>query len=81
MVCYVFRYSLAGTRATTAVLAQIDPAIEEASASLGARRDVTFRRIVLPLVPGIEVPTPLPACNALRGQPCRPYVEVPNTPG
>lgn len=50
VVCYVFRYSLAGTRATTAVLAQIDPALEEASASLGARRDVTFRRIVLPLV-------------------------------
>jgi iron(III) transport system permease protein len=50
VVCYVFRYSLAGTRATTAVLAQIDPALEEASASLGARRDVTFRRVVLPLV-------------------------------
>src|SRR4029077_12291424 len=50
VVCYVFRYSLAGTRATTAVLAQIDPAIEEASASLGARRDVTFRRVVLPLI-------------------------------
>jgi iron(III) transport system permease protein len=50
VVCYVFRYSLAGTRATGAVLAQIDPAIEEASASLGARRDVTFRRVVLPLV-------------------------------
>jgi len=50
VVCYVFRYSLAGTRATTAVLAQVDPSIEEASASLGARRDVTFRRIVLPLV-------------------------------
>jgi len=50
VVCYVFRYSLAGTRATTAVLAQIDPTIEEASASLGARRDVTFRRVVLPLV-------------------------------
>jgi iron(III) transport system permease protein len=50
VVCYVFRYSLAGTRATTAVLAQIDPTIEEASESLGARRDVTFRRVVLPLV-------------------------------
>ena len=50
VVCYVFRYSLAGTRATTAVLAQIDPSIEEASASLGARGDVTFRRVVLPLV-------------------------------
>ena len=50
VVCYVFRYSLAGTRATSAVLAQIDPSIEEASASLGARRDLTFRRVVLPLV-------------------------------
>ena len=29
---------------------KLDQAIEEASASLGARRDVTFRRIVLPLV-------------------------------
>ena len=50
VACYVFRYSLAGTRATSAVLAQIDPSIEEASASLGARRDVTFRRVVLPLI-------------------------------
>ena len=32
------------------MLAQIDPSIEEASASLGARRDVTFRRVVLPLI-------------------------------
>jgi iron(III) transport system permease protein len=50
VICYVFRYSLAGTRATSAVLAQIDPSIEEASASLGARQDLTFRRVVLPLV-------------------------------
>jgi len=50
VICYVFRYSLAGTRATTALLAQIDPSLEEASASLGARRDVTFRRVILPLV-------------------------------
>lgn len=30
--------------------------------------------IVLPVVPGIAVPTGLPACPSLRGQPCRPYV-------
>jgi len=30
-------------------------------------------RIVLPVVPGIAVSTPLPACGALRGQPCRDY--------
>lgn len=50
VVCYIFRYSLTGTRATTALLAQVDPSLEEASASLGARRDVTFRRVILPLI-------------------------------
>ena len=29
--------------------------------------------VVLPVIPGIDVPTPLPACPALRGQPCREY--------
>lgn len=27
--------------------------------------------IVLPVIPGIVVPTPLPPCPSLRGQPCR----------
>lgn len=48
--CYVFRYSPAGVRATVACLEQIDPSIEEASTSLGADRQVTFRKITLPLV-------------------------------
>ena len=29
--------------------------------------------VVLPVIPGVEVPTPQPACTALRGQPCRTY--------
>ncbi len=29
--------------------------------------------VVLPVVPGVKVTTPLPACPALRGQPCREY--------
>jgi predicted acyl esterase len=37
-------------------------------------------RVVLPVVPGIEVPTELPPCPALRGQPCRDYVELSNSP-
>jgi predicted acyl esterase len=37
--------------------------------------------IVLPVVPGVDVPTPLPPCPGLRGQPCRNYVELTNTPG
>ncbi|MCC6193495.1 MAG: iron ABC transporter permease [Burkholderiales bacterium] len=50
VICYVFRYSLAGMRGTTALLHQVDKSIEEASGSLGANRIATFRRIVLPLV-------------------------------
>ena len=50
VICYVFRYSLVGTRTTIALLQQVDPAIEEASASLGAGPFSTFRRVVTPLV-------------------------------
>jgi predicted acyl esterase len=35
-------------------------------------------RLVLPVVPGVAVPTPLPPCPSLRGQPCRPYVALAN---
>ena len=28
-------------------------------------------RLVLPVIPGLEAPATLPACNVLRGQPCR----------
>jgi hypothetical protein len=37
-------------------------------------------RVVLPIVEGVDVSTPLPACPALRGQPCRDYV-APKAPG
>ena len=30
--------------------------------------------LVLPVVPGVSVPTKLPACPSLRNEPCRPYV-------
>jgi hypothetical protein len=35
-------------------------------------------RAVLPVVSGIAVATPLPACGSLRGQPCRKYVPTAN---
>jgi uncharacterized protein len=35
------------------------------------RSPATPSRLVLPVVPGIEAPAALPACNSLRGQPCR----------
>jgi uncharacterized protein len=35
--------------------------------------------LLLPVVPGIAVPTPLPPCPGLRGEPCRPYEAPANT--
>ena len=37
-------------------------------------------RLVLPVVPSIDVPTPLPPCPSLRGQPCRTYQPLANAP-
>ena len=36
--------------------------------------------IALPVIQGGVVPTPLPACPSLRGQPCRPHQAHSNTP-
>jgi predicted acyl esterase len=36
-------------------------------------------RLLLPVVPGIAVPTPLPPCPGLRGEPCRPDEPPANT--
>jgi hypothetical protein len=56
-----------------------------AFASIDDRATVTVLRskahpskVVLPVVAGVAVPTPLPACNSLRGQPCRKYVPLGN---
>ncbi|MDQ1380899.1 MAG: uncharacterized protein QOJ71_1618, partial [Actinomycetota bacterium] len=35
--------------------------------------------VVLPVVPGVSVPTPLPACPSLRNEPCRPYRAMVNS--
>jgi len=35
-------------------------------------------RLTLPVVPGISVPTPMPPCPSLRGEPCRTYVPLVN---
>jgi uncharacterized protein len=34
--------------------------------------------LVLPVIPGIDIPTAQPACPSLRSQPCRPYVPLVN---
>jgi predicted acyl esterase len=35
-------------------------------------------RLVLPVIPGLPVPTARPACGILRNEPCRPYVQIVN---
>ncbi len=34
--------------------------------------------LILPIVPGVGVPTALPACPSLRNEPCRPYEAIAN---
>jgi iron(III) transport system permease protein len=50
VIVYIVRSVPAALRSGTAALSQIDPAIEEASISLGADNARTFRRITLPLI-------------------------------
>src|SRR5205807_3888352 len=43
-----------------------------------AKVSVAFSRrmpssLILPVVPGVSVPTGLPPCPSLRNEPCRPY--------
>lgn len=37
-------------------------------------------RVLLPVVPDVDVPTGLPPCPSQRGEPCRTYVELENSP-
>ncbi len=50
VLVYIIRSTPAGLRAGVSALQQIDPAIEEASISIGGDQATTFRRITLPLI-------------------------------
>jgi iron(III) transport system permease protein len=50
VMVYIIRSTPAGLRAGVAALQQVDPAIEEASISIGADQATTFRRVTLPLI-------------------------------
>ena len=50
VAAYVFRYYATGIRSVVASLQQIDPSLEEASASLGANSTRTLFRITVPLI-------------------------------
>ena len=46
-----------------------------------ARSGAMASRLILPVAPGIDVPTALPPCPGLRGEPCRAYQPVVNRAG
>ena len=50
VAAYVFRYYATGIRSVVASLQQIDPSIEEASASLGAGSVRTLFKVTIPLI-------------------------------
>ncbi len=50
VMVYIVRSLPSGQRAGVSALSQIDPAIEEASTSLGAGSGTTFRTVTLPLI-------------------------------
>jgi hypothetical protein len=54
----------------------IVPAGGRATVLIGHSRQMPSR-LLLPLVPGVSVPTGLPPCPGLRGEPCRKYAPTP----
>ena len=57
--------------------AQTEPSGTTAQVSLGFGPDMPAS-LTLPIVPGVNVPTGLPACPSLRNEPCRPFQAVAN---
>ncbi len=58
-------------------------AFAEASPKKPARVAISLSKgaassLLLPVVPGVDAPTPLPPCPGLRGQPCRDFKPVAN---
>jgi predicted acyl esterase len=70
------RVTIAGPNGAQPVwsFSETQPAIGS-SASVTIAHSAFFRsKLVLPVVPGVSVPTALPPCPSLRNQPCRAYL-------
>jgi predicted acyl esterase len=59
--------------------AQTHPEQGGAEIAIGYGEDMPSH-LLLPVVPGVEVPTALPPCPGLRGEPCRDYQPFANRP-
>ncbi|GIT73282.1 MAG: hypothetical protein Ct9H300mP28_30960 [Pseudomonadota bacterium] len=50
VVCFIFRNMPTGIRAGIAAMSQLDPSLDEASLTLGAKSFTNLRRVLLPLL-------------------------------
>ena len=73
------RAELLPLRESLRLLVSLPALDEEATVEIAHSADHPSR-VVLPVVPGIDVPTALPPCPSLRGQPCRAYQALANMP-
>lgn len=53
--------------------AETEPTLGNANVSIAFAPSMPSS-LILPVVPGVTVPSPLPPCPSLRNEPCRPYV-------
>lgn len=82
-VAYAFR---AGSRIRVTIQApggerpawRFDTIEDGSTTNTVTRSPAAPSRLVLPVLAGRSAETPLPACGALRGSPCRPYVPAAN---
>ena len=61
-------------------LFELDPSLSDETRIDIGHMSGAESSIVLPILPGETVPTLLPPCPSLRGQPCRDFVDFTNTP-
>jgi predicted acyl esterase len=74
------RVTIAAPNGTQPIWA-FDQAEPEGTAEVAiAYGGATPSNLLLPVVPGVSVPTGLPPCPGLRGQPCRAYQTFANLP-
>jgi predicted acyl esterase len=73
------RVTIAAPNGTQPVwsFSQTEPAIGTANVAIASSPSMPSS-LVLPVIPGLFVPTPLPPCQSLRNEPCRPYKAMTN---
>ncbi len=72
------RVTISAPNGTQPIWSFADPVPSGSSAVSIAFSKTMPSSLILPVVPGVSVPTGYPACPSLRNEPCRPYVAIAN---